>query len=215
MSNNNLIGYREFNNDIEAEQWAWEYYSDLLNLNPESEQYKLIFSYTGSWYKVLNHLLRICPEIGSADFDNINFGDYSEEKARIQALNDILISYSLPESIVVYRFTHLSAIRSMTGKHFLREGLYFSDKAFVSTTLVKKDLDLFRKEYNCNCVLKIYLPKDLSGAYVSFKTDKTRLNEQEFLLSPNIQMKIIKIHHFTWPVQIDCVAFPYERGIPI
>lgn len=213
MSNINLMDYREFNNDNEAEQWAWEYYSDLMNLNPESEQYKLIRSYTGSWYKILNRLLRMCPEIGSAEFDNINFGDYSEEKARILALNDILQSYSLPESIVVHRFTHLSSIMKMAGTRILRKGLYISDKAFISTTLVRDDLDSFRKEYYCNCALKIYLQKGIPGAYVSFKTDDSLLNEQEFLLPPKIQMKLIKIHYFTWPVQIDCVALPYGRGI--
>ena len=104
------MDYREFNNDNEAEQWAWEYYSDLLNLNPESEKYKLIFSYTGSWYKVLNPLLRACPVLGSDAFNNTEFGDYSEQKTEIIELNSILHSYSLPESIVVHRFSHLSAI---------------------------------------------------------------------------------------------------------
>ena len=79
MSVDNLMDYREFSNTDEAERWAWEHYSDLLNLAPESEQYKLIFSYTGSWYKALNQLMRECPEIGSDAFDKVDFGDYAEE----------------------------------------------------------------------------------------------------------------------------------------
>lgn len=214
MPVDNLMDYREFTNADEAERWAWEYYSDLLSLNPESEQYKLFFSYTGSWYKVLNRLMRVCPAVGSEAFDKIDFGDYAEEKAEIIALNSILQKYSLPESIVVHRFAHISDIVKMTGAYFLSKGVQFLDKAFVSTTLVKNLLIPFGKENGCSCVLRIYLPKGLPGAYVSFKTDKTLLNEQEFLLPPNVPMKIIKIHYFTWPIQIDCVALPNERGIP-
>lgn len=213
MLADSLMDYREFFNADEAEQWAWEHYSDLLSLDPESEQYKLIFSYTGSWYKALNRLMRICPPVGSASFDKVDFGDYAEERAAVIALNSILQDYSLPESIVVHRFAHLSDIATMSGVHFLRKGVQFSDKAFVSTTLVKKLLVPFGKENRCSCILRIYLPKELPGAYVSFKTDKTLLNEQEFLLPPNIPMKIIKIHYFTWPIQIDCIALSDERVI--
>lgn len=214
MSVDNLMDYREFSNTDEAERWAWEHYSDLLNLAPESEQYKLIFSYTGSWYKALNRLMRVCPAVGSEAFDKVDFGDYAEEKAEIVALTSILQNYSLPEPIVVHRFAHLSDVVKMSGTRILRKGVYFSDKAFVSTTLIKKLLVSFGKENGCSCVLKIYLPKGLHGAYVSFKTDKTLLNEQEFLLPPNVPMEIVKIHYFTWPIQIDCVALPNERGIP-
>ena len=214
MSVDNLMDYREFSNADEAERWAWEHYSDLLSLAPESEQYKLIFSYTGSWYKVLNRLMRVCPAVGSEAFDKVDFGDYAEEKAEIVALTSILQSYSLPEPIVVHRFAHLSDVVKMSGARILRKGVHFSDKAFVSTTLIKKLLVPFGKENGCSCVLKIYLPKGLHGAYVSFKTDKTLLNEQEFLLPPNVPIEIVKIHYFTWPIQIDCVALPNERGIP-
>ena len=213
MSVDNLMDYREFSNTDEAERWAWEHYSDLLNLAPESEQYKLIFSYTGSWYKELNQLMRECPEIGSDAFDEVDFGDHAEEKAEIVALTSILQNYSLPEPIVVHRFAHLSDIVKMSGVRVLHKGVHFSDKAFVSTTLIEKQLVSFREENGCSCVLKIYLPKGLHGAYVSFKTNKTLLNEQEFLLPPNVPMKIIKIHYFTWPIQIDCVALSNERGL--
>ena len=214
MSVDNLMDYREFSNADEAEQWAWEHYSDLLSLPPESEQYKLIFSYTGSWYKALNRLMRVCPAVGSEAFDKVDFGDYAEEKAEIVALTSILQNYSLPEPIVVHRFAHLSDIVKMSGARILRKEVHFSDKAFVSTTLIKKLLVPFGKENGCSCVLRLYLPKGLPGAYVSFKADKTLLNEQEFLLPPNVPMEIVKIHYFTWPIQIDCVALPNERGIP-
>ncbi len=196
--------YREFTSANDAESWAWQHYADLLSLDPESEKYDLIFSYTGSWYKVLNDLMRICPPIGSDEFDKVDFSEYVEEKEQIIMLNSILHNYALPEPIVVYRFAHLCNIAKMTDVHILRKGLCFSDKAFVSTTLVKNLLVPFGKDHRCSCVLKMYLPQGLPGAYVSFKTDKTCLNEQEILLPPNITFQIAKIHLFTWPMQIDC-----------
>ena len=145
MSVDTLMDCWEFSNTDEAERWAWEHYSDLLNLAPESEQYKLIFSYTGSWYKALNRLMRVCPAIGSKDFE-----DYAEEKAEIVALTSILQNYSLPEPIVVYRFAHLSDIVKMSGVQVLHKGVHFSDKAFASTTLIKKLLVPFGKENGCS-----------------------------------------------------------------
>lgn len=196
--------YREFTSANDAELWAWQHYADLLNLDPESEEYKLIFWYTGNWYKALNRLMRVCPPVGTDAFDKVDVGEYAEEKEQILMLNSILQNYTLPEPIVVYRFAHLRNIAKMAGVHILRKKQCFSDKAFVSTTLVKNLLVPFGKEHRCSCVLKMYLPRGLPGAYVSFKTDKTCLNEQEILLPPNIIFQITKIHLFTWPMQIDC-----------
>ena len=213
MPVDNLMDYREFTNADEAEQWAREHYPNLLSLNSESEQYKLIFYYTGSWYKALNLLMRACPAVGSEAFDKVDFRDYAEEKEDIIALNSVLQNHSLPEPIVVHRVTHISDIIKMSGVRFLRKGVQFSDKAFVSTTMVKSLLIPFGKENRCSCVLRIHLPKGFPGACISFKAGKSLLNEQEFLLPPNVSMKISKVHYFTWPIQIDCVALPYERGI--
>lgn len=196
--------YREFTSANDAELWAWQHYADLLSLDTESEEYKLIFWYTGSWYKVLNDLMRICPPIGSDEFDKVDFSEYAEESEQILMLNSILQNYTLPEPIVVYRFAYLRNLAKMAGGYIIRKGKRFSDKAFVSTTLVKNLLVPFGKEHRCSCVLKMYLPQGLPGAYVSFKTDKTCLNEQEILLPPNITFQITKIHLFTWPMQIDC-----------
>lgn len=198
--------YREFQSSEEAEQWALEHYADLLKLNPESDLYKTIFSYTGSWFSVLNRLLRSCPPINSEDFSRIDFSEYADEIDAINTINDTLHRYSLPENTVAYRFTHRSDITGLCRTRILRKGLKFADKAFLSTTLVRKLLEPFGKEHRCNCVLKLYLPKGLPGAYVSFKTDKTRLNEQEFLLPPNVRFQIIKIHAFTFPTIIECKA---------
>lgn len=198
--------YREFNNKEEAELWAWRYYADLLDLPPEDELIKIISSYTGSYYKAYNQLLRICPPIHSTEFEKIDLEDRADEVEEIYKINYALRNFSLPENIVVYRFTHRKYIQKLCSSRRLRSGMEFSDKAFFSTTLVQNMLDEFRRQNRCNCVLKIYLPQGTPGAYVSFKEERSCLDEQEFLLPPNMKFKILKIHYFTCPLRIECIA---------
>lgn len=204
--------YREFDSAQEAEQWSHQHYGDLLNMDPESALYRLIFAYTGSWYLVLNRLLRTCPTFGTPEFDTADFGEYEEEKQQIIEISQILNRHTLPENIIAYRFTHITDVIRLLGKHWPQKGKVFSDKAFFSTTLVQDLLIGFAEEHRCTCLLKIFLPKGIHGACVSFKTSKTLLNEQEFLLPPNVKMRIKKVHYFTWPIQIDCIALLNERG---
>lgn len=205
MSSDISANYREFHTEEEAEGWAWDNYADLLSIDTESELYKIISAYTGSWYKSLNELLRACPPIGTPEFNSVNFGVYEENKQALLAINDMLKHYCLKENIIVYRFTHVSCIIKMA-HNMPRKGICFYDKAFVSTTLVKHLLKDFERDNHCTCLLKLFLPKGTPGAYVSFKQDKSLLNEQEFLLPPNIKMKITKAHYLKWPIQIDCTA---------
>ena len=198
--------YREFHSVEEANEWADTHYAELLDISQEDELYKLILFYTGSWYKSLNQLLRICPPLGTTDFDSLNFDEYEDEKKEIIKINRVLNHYSLPENIIVHRYTHLRYILKMTGRHILRKGCSFSDRAFLSTTLVKDQLKDFARKYRCDCVLRIGLPEGMHGACVNFEENRKHLNEPEFLLPPNTKLKITKIHLFTWPVQIDCVA---------
>lgn len=196
--------YREFNTPEEVQNWIVEHYPDILNIDPKSHLYKIIFFYTGNSYKILNHLLRVCPPIGSLEYKKIDFDDYTEEANEISIINDFLYSHTLIENIVAYRFTHLSVVKKLCNSKFLHKGLCFSDKAFFSTTLVRELLGDFSKDHRCSCVLKLYLQKGIHGAYVSLKSDQTQLNEQEFLLPPNTKFEIIKVHYFKYPMLIEC-----------
>lgn len=198
--------YREFKSAEESETWAWQHYANLLGLPPEDELYKMISSYTGSYYKAYNKLLRTCPPLDSIEFRKINFEDYADLVEEIYKISRTLKNYSLPENITVYRFSHKKDIRKLCGKKIFCVGMEFSDKAFFSTTLVKDKLERFRKENRCDCLLKLYLPQGFPGAYVSFKQDWSCLNEQEFLLPPNVKFRILKIHYFTYPLEIECIA---------
>ncbi len=68
--------------------------------------------------------------------------------------------------------------------------MHFADKAFFSTTLVKDLLKSFISKKHYNCILKLYLPQSLHGAYVSFKDELSLLNEQEILLPCNTEFEI-------------------------
>ena len=198
--------YREFKSKEESEIWAWKHYSDLLNLSSEDALYKIISSYTGSYYKAYNQLLRLCPPLNSDKFKRIDFEDRIDDVEEIYKIDYALHSYSLPENIIVYRFTHKKDVRKLCGKIFFGAGTVFSDRAFFSTTLVRDMMNEFRKQHHCDCILKLYLPQGFPGAYVSFKEEWSRLDEQEFLLPPNTRFRILKIHHFTYPLEIECIA---------
>lgn len=198
--------YREFHSCVEAEEWAMEHYAKLMTLSPESQVYKTISYYTGSEYKILNELLRIMPPCGTPAFDKIDPGEYQEECEEIHLIADTLSEFALPESIVTFRFTHNKGIRKLCGKAIPRRGMVFADKAFLSTTLLRDQLVEFGKETHCNCILKMFLPKGLPGAYVSFKDERSCLNEQEFLLPPNVRFEITKVHRLSFPMMIECIA---------
>lgn len=198
--------YREFDNIEETEIWARMYYSDLLNLPREDELHKMITYYTGSCYKWYNKLLRDYLPVDSDRFKEIDSADVRDDVIEIRRITETICKYSLPENIIAYRFTHKAVIKLLSNGQALRSGTEFSDKAFFSTTLIHYLLKDFRWNNRCNCLLKLYLPKGLPGAYVSIDKEWSCLNEQEFLLPPNIKFRILKIHHFTYPLKIECMA---------
>lgn len=198
--------YREFENIEETETWAKKYYSDLLALPREDELHKIITYYTGSYYKWYNRLLRDYFPVDSDRFKEIDSADVRENVIEIQRIIETLYKYSLPENIIAYRFTHKAVIKSLCNGQVFHSGTEFSDKAFFSTTLIHYLLKDFGWNNRCNCLLKLYLPKGLPGAYVSIDKGWSCLNEQEFLLPPNIKFRILKIHYFTYPLKIECMA---------
>ena len=204
--------YREFNSAEEANSWGREYYSDLYSKCKDKTMLlcdsliKSLYAYTGSNYKMLNELLRVCTPMNSQEFEGINFGEYEDEKPALIEINKKLKNYTTPENIIVYRYTHKHYLRKLCPNGKVKIGTIFSDKAFFSTTLVKDLLKDFAIENHCNCILKLYLPKGTPRAYISFKGKQSLLNEQEFLLPTNMKFMITKKQKFTrWPI-IDCQA---------
>lgn len=202
--------YREFDSAEEVEIWARKHYDSLLALPKENEVHKMISGYTGQYYKWYNTLLRYHLPVDSKEYRKIDpegkRDDIKEDIKEIQKIKEVLCKYSLPENIIVYRLTHKKDIKVLCNGRPIRIGAEFSDKAFYSTTLIRSLLRNFGWQNHCDCVLKLYLPKGLPGAYVSLDKEWSCLDEQEFLLPPNIKFRILKIHHFTYPLKIECMA---------
>lgn len=192
---NTILSYREFHSADEAERWGETYYKDLYGKNCEDNaDFEQLFLYSGSGYRLYNSQLRYNEE-----YDEII-------TQGIERLTDILARHTLPENVIAYRYTQKQILSLLCAGKPLRPGLRFSDKAFLSTSLVKASLSQFKKENPCDCLLKLYLPKGLHSIYISLKNTNSRLNEQELLLQRDTEFEIIRIHRLSYPLLIECKA---------
>lgn len=201
--------YKEFLCAEEAEEWAYTHYSDVLALPKDSFTYQSVLYYTGSMSRNWNKVLRLCTSIESGGLERYATGYFasdSEQLRMIKEVNRFLREHSIPENIVVYRYTHRKVLKQLCSAGILRKGMIFAERGFCSTTLVKDALQKFSKQHECDCVLKIYLPKGLPGAYASLDSPLSVLLEYEILLPPNIQFEIVKVHTFSHPLFVECRA---------
>ncbi len=205
MHDESFMDYREFATSEEAHAWANEHYSDLMFEDRFGEARDKIIEYTGNTYIPINSVLRVAPDYGSEAYDKCNFGDREDYRDDIMLLHDTLSQFPLKENIVAYRaITWRSLFRLCKGVP--RKGIIFKEKAFASTSLVRSSVLYYSKEHNCPCILKILLPKGLSGAFVSNYADYDRLDENEFLIVPNSRFEIVAIHPFSRVQRIVCRA---------
>lgn len=130
--------YREFRDEAEVKDWAWDHYGDLLKMSPKSKLYEDIFAYTGSLLTSVNSLMRAAPPHGIPEFFEYAPGDYQFAYEAILGIADALDRYETPENTVAYPFTQLKATKRLCGTMWLLSRLVFSDKAFLSTTLLRK-----------------------------------------------------------------------------
>lgn len=187
--------YREFQTAEEAELWAEKHYAGLCGgRRARNPDYELLYKYAGNGYRIYNQTLRR------------DWKDDEEDLYDIAQLTALISKYDLSEPVVAYRYTNRRDIMLLCGGKKLCAGLRFSDKAFFSTSLVKSSLVTFRKENQCDCLLKLYLPKGLHTVYISLKDTDSRLNEQELLLQRDTEFEIVKIHRFSIPMVIECEA---------
>jgi hypothetical protein len=182
--------YQEFHTSEEAYIWGIHNFGEWVReLNSrkskiENSLYNLLYSYTGNMYKLYNLYLR-----GLNVFDCDTIRKYSKDTTIIA---DELRKFQLKENIITYRYTKKHLFKLLFYPSTPKNGLTFTDKGFMSTTLVPNVLKNFAKEHQCNCLLKLYLPKGTKGAYIKF--DDSSLNEHEFLLPPNSKFVLIKKH---------------------
>lgn len=112
MSVENLSEYREFHSIDEAEQWAQKHYPDIYgDQRLDNSDFEILTYYSGSCYKLYNSVLRLGWE-------------YSEDiMHEAHQLIEILGKYTVPESVVAYRYTHKRDLRWLFFGKRLRPGM--------------------------------------------------------------------------------------------
>ena len=209
MHNETFMDYRELATSEEAHAWANNHYSDLMYEGRFREARAKIIEYTGNTYVPINSVLRVASDYGSEAYDKCDFGDYEDYRDDITLLYDTLSQFPLKENIVAYRaITWRSLFRLCKGVP--RKGIIFKEKAFTSTSLVRSSVLVFSREHDCPCIFKIFLPKGLYGAFVSNYADYDLLDENEFLLVPNMAFEIVAVHPFSRAQRIVCRALLLE-----
>ena len=183
--------FREFHTDKEAYEWAMNYFGSWIN---EMESIKensdlnnaanLLDAYTSSLNVPINRLLRGYTE----DFEEKQTEQYYKQ---ISIISNEISKFSLQENIIVYRFTHEKLFSTLFESSEMKENTLFTEKGFMSTTLVRDLLIEFAKSHKYNCLLKLYLPNGTKGSYMQRKNG---INEQEFLLPPNSTFKLCGKH---------------------
>lgn len=161
--------------------WIKDIQLDKGNYN-ENNIANLIYDYAGSMNIPYNQFLR-----GYNGFDEEQIEKYSKDTVII---SKEICKFALQENILVYRYTHENLFRQLFESSKPKRGEIFTDKGFMSTTLVANLLKEFAKNHRYNCILKLYLPKGTKGAYIGF--DNSLLNEHEFLLPPNTIFKLVR-----------------------
>lgn len=176
--------FREFHTDKEASQWAIDYFGSWIKgiEDDKGNIGKLIYNYSGGMNILYNDFLR--------GYNRIEKEQIPEYSRNISIMAKEISKFSLEENIIVYRYTHKVLFRKLFESSKPKIGKTFTEKGFMSTTLVADLLRQFAKEHKYNCILKLYLPKGTKGAYIS--GGKIKLHEQEFVLPPNATFKLIR-----------------------
>lgn len=180
--------FREFHSSQEADEWAIHNFGQWIKdirasnkLDRNSVAY-LLYAYSGNMNIIYNRFLR-----GFKDFDENESKEYSKD---IAIIAKEISKFELQDNIIVYRYTNRKWFGYLFQGLKPRVGKMFTDKGFMSTTLVPQLLKEFAKNHRYNCILKLYLPKGTKGAYLKF--DNSILNEQEFLLPLNSTFRLIR-----------------------
>lgn len=182
MEKGELVGYKEFITEEEAQKWAEKNYAYQCSDEFKSGQDFIdIFCYGGNMYRPVNRFLRNNDKISE------------DTKLLVERLRKIVLSTTLPESVVVYRGVKYSSFKDLCGENKISRGVHFCDKAFLSTSLSKNCAMKFHKNKGNDCMLKLYLTAGVHAIYLSYTNTISVLHEQELLLEPEVEFEVIKV----------------------
>lgn len=146
-----MIEYKAFSTPKEVTQWVSSSYSptQLSKLDVKNNLGSPLSDYKGNAYRIMNQYLRDGYTICN-DYD-------------IDGLQAILLSCSLPDSIVTYRYvSKRDWLKIYLGTMF---GKIYQNPIFLSTTLLKKYYSMEEIKVRRICI-KIYVPMGAPGTYI-------------------------------------------------
>jgi len=193
--------FKEFLVEHEAKQWAKENYEHWLRKIQITEYSyhsnsinDLLWGYSGNMDRAYNQMLR-----GKIKFTENQSKDFMHN---IKIINNEISKLQLKENIIVWRWTSKNEFQALFENTEIKKGNTFTDKAFMSTTLVADLLRNFAKSRKYDCLLKLYLPKGTKGSYIDFNNKYHMLNECEFLLPINtsfiLKKKFFSFKYMKW-----------------
>ena len=195
----NKSSFKEFITYSEAREWGDKNYGALVGILATGKTHNsltgLLDIYSAGKSIVYNRFLR-----GAKIFEEFEKREIEEISKEIQILEEGIREYELAESIIVYRYTRKEPFKSLLFKCTSVKGKTFTEKGFMSTTLVKNQINEYVEKHHYNCILKLHLPKGTKG--VHFKCNNSVLDELEFLLPPNSKFVVTKksLNYKLWPV---------------
>lgn len=134
-------------------------------------------------YKIYNSLLRTIDGINEK-LENFkkNSDKYYEEKLNeIEVLIDGISKEKVCSNIIVYRYTKKTLFKAL----YKNNNKIAIERGFMSTSLlpVSSSIHKLIKDYNYDCLLRIYVPKGTPGIPIIFNNNQTRLKEYEFFFT--------------------------------
>lgn len=171
--------YKKFFFECTADKWLNLYRSEFpQKANTDETFWKALSIYTGSGNGPINQHLRCQNPIYKSDY----LYPY------LQSLLARLPEYHIPDNIVVYRFINSKHLKKMCPAWPPHKGMIISDKAFLSTTLLRHGVDSYKKGRGLDVTLIISIPCGTAGTYVGYAA--TSLHEFEILLPPEVKLHI-------------------------
>lgn len=171
--------YTKFTSSDEVDLWYEKYKSYFPSDNDNDKDFlKAINYYTGSANVLVNRALRYDMSILESNIVQPIF----------QKMIDKLPTYYIPDNIVVYRYISKGLLKTMCTTYAPKRGMIIQDKGFMSTTLIRESVNLYRSGRKQNILLVISVPSGTKGTYVGHLKDV--LTEYEVILAPNTQLHI-------------------------
>lgn len=170
--------YKKFNSPSDVDSW---YKKNKLFFPSDNKTDKTTLKaldlYTASCSSIFNGHLRY----------NIKISD-CYQRYLTQMVKEIS-TFQIPDNIIVYRYISKGLLKEMCTSYPPKKGLYLLDKGFMSTSLIKRNLEKHRhSDPSLKILLKISVPAGTNGIYVGHL--ENMLKESEVILAPNTQLRI-------------------------